>query len=275
MTIVTQQELDRAQAILREHIRQQSANAPTDADREAAAKEEFIQRAYDQMVQRAKAGEINLTEASIAHARKVANGDFEREWQAERAQSLAAEVKEQLGMMLGLADVPDAMLAMNPYGVAFVPQGFPSGGALNPGDLLVSDFNNEANVQGTGSTILRYTPAGGTSVFFQGMIPAPRRPSTTEVRWPAAVRFSSPTAVSARCFPMPRCSQTEQSRGFRIDPARSQAKPTAKPSASSPRRRPRPRDANPTRPICAFEICSLNSGERESEDSCLRSKSST
>jgi hypothetical protein len=56
----------------------------------------------------------------------------------------------------------------NPYGVAFVPQGFPSGGMLNPGDILVSDFNNAANQQGTGSTILRYTPQGGTSVFFQG-----------------------------------------------------------------------------------------------------------
>jgi hypothetical protein len=56
----------------------------------------------------------------------------------------------------------------NPYGVAFVPQGFPSGGALNAGDILVSNFNNQANLQGTGSTILRYTPAGDTSVFFQG-----------------------------------------------------------------------------------------------------------
>jgi uncharacterized protein (TIGR03118 family) len=56
----------------------------------------------------------------------------------------------------------------NPYGVAFVPQGFPSGGALNPGDLLVSNFNNQANLQGTGSTIERFTPTGGPSVFFQG-----------------------------------------------------------------------------------------------------------
>ncbi|HMB03140.1 MAG TPA: hypothetical protein VKP69_05285, partial [Isosphaeraceae bacterium] len=29
----------------------------------------------------------------------------------------------------------------NPYGVAFVPNGFPSGGKLNPGDILVSNFN--------------------------------------------------------------------------------------------------------------------------------------
>src|SRR6516162_5819433 len=34
---------------------------------------------------------------------------------------------------------------VNPYGVAFVPQDFPAGGALNPGDLLVSNFNNNQN----------------------------------------------------------------------------------------------------------------------------------
>src|ERR1700693_360083 len=31
---------------------------------------------------------------------------------------------------------------VNPYGVAFVPKNFPAGGLLNPGDLLVSNFNN-------------------------------------------------------------------------------------------------------------------------------------
>ena len=43
---------------------------------------------------------------------------------------------------------------VNPYGVAFVPQGFPSG-VLTPGDLLVSNFNNAQNLQGTGTTIVR------------------------------------------------------------------------------------------------------------------------
>jgi len=56
---------------------------------------------------------------------------------------------------------------VNPYGVAFVPAGFPKGGALNPGEALVSNFNNSQNLQGTGSTIVRITP-GGRSVFFQG-----------------------------------------------------------------------------------------------------------
>ena len=62
----------------------------------------------------------------------------------------------------------------NPYGVAFVPRGFPSGGPLAPGDILVSNFNNSAGTQGTGTTIIKLTPNGlvapsGSAVtFFQG-----------------------------------------------------------------------------------------------------------
>ena len=46
----------------------------------------------------------------------------------------------------------------NPYGVVFVPDGFPVGGPLSPGDILVSNFNNAGtsptgNIQGTGTTI--------------------------------------------------------------------------------------------------------------------------
>jgi uncharacterized protein (TIGR03118 family) len=57
---------------------------------------------------------------------------------------------------------------VNPYGVAFVPQGFPTGGKLQPGDILVSNFNDSANVQGTGSTIEQINPDGSHSLFFQG-----------------------------------------------------------------------------------------------------------
>src|SRR5271165_1206475 len=39
---------------------------------------------------------------------------------------------------------------VNPYGVAFVPPEFPTGGTINPGDILVSNFNNSMNFQGTG-----------------------------------------------------------------------------------------------------------------------------
>ena len=59
---------------------------------------------------------------------------------------------------------------LNPYGVAFVPDGFP-GGTLSSGDILVSNFNNSQNQQGTGSTIVRVKPDGTTSLFFQGTPP--------------------------------------------------------------------------------------------------------
>jgi hypothetical protein len=57
---------------------------------------------------------------------------------------------------------------LNPYGVAFVPFNFPGGGAINPADILVSNFNNSANQQGTGTTIVRIAPDGSESDFFQG-----------------------------------------------------------------------------------------------------------
>ena len=57
---------------------------------------------------------------------------------------------------------------VNPYGVAFVPQQFPSGGKIHPGDVLVSNFNNKKNLQGTGTTIVDISPAGKQSLFFQG-----------------------------------------------------------------------------------------------------------
>jgi len=49
---------------------------------------------------------------------------------------------------------------LNPYGVAFVPEGFPGGGPIGAGDVLVSNFNNMNNLQGTGTTIIRLNPVG-------------------------------------------------------------------------------------------------------------------
>src|SRR6202008_4098147 len=50
---------------------------------------------------------------------------------------------------------------VNPYGVAFVPNGFPRGGVLRGGDIIVSNFNNSANLQGTGTTIVRVNNGKG------------------------------------------------------------------------------------------------------------------
>jgi hypothetical protein len=57
---------------------------------------------------------------------------------------------------------------VNPYGVAFVPNGFAEGGPLHVGDILVSNFNNGKNLQGTGTTIVDISPTGQQKPFFQG-----------------------------------------------------------------------------------------------------------
>jgi SMP-30/Gluconolactonase/LRE-like region len=49
---------------------------------------------------------------------------------------------------------------VNPYGVAFVPEGFPSGAAIATGDVLVSNFNDITNAQGRGTTIIVLSPHG-------------------------------------------------------------------------------------------------------------------
>jgi len=53
---------------------------------------------------------------------------------------------------------------VNPYGVAVIPR---STGHLWQGNVLVSNFNDKANVQGTGTTIVEVTPSGHVSLFAQ------------------------------------------------------------------------------------------------------------
>jgi hypothetical protein len=55
---------------------------------------------------------------------------------------------------------------VNPYGIAFVPPGFPAGGILKPGDVVVANFNNKDNLQGTGTTIVKVNNGAAPSVFF-------------------------------------------------------------------------------------------------------------
>ena len=61
-----------------------------------------------------------------------------------------------------LASTVPANGDVNPYGVAVVPQ---STGNLHQGNVLVSNFNNAANAQGTGTTIVQVTPGGAVSQF--------------------------------------------------------------------------------------------------------------
>jgi DNA-binding beta-propeller fold protein YncE len=66
---------------------------------------------------------------------------------------------------------------LNPYGVAFVPDDFPTGGTIREGDVLAANFNNSSNIQGTGTTIVSLDPAGAiappgmANVFFTSPLP--------------------------------------------------------------------------------------------------------
>jgi len=53
---------------------------------------------------------------------------------------------------------------VNPYGIVSVPR---STGSLVEGNLLISNFNNSANLQGTGTTIVQITRDGSVSLFAQ------------------------------------------------------------------------------------------------------------
>jgi hypothetical protein len=51
---------------------------------------------------------------------------------------------------------------VNPYGVAIVPRSI---GRLDRGSVLVSNFNNSSNAQGTGSTIVEVSPQHAVTLF--------------------------------------------------------------------------------------------------------------
>jgi hypothetical protein len=65
---------------------------------------------------------------------------------------------------------------VNPYGVAVVPV---TKDLLKAGDVLVSNFNNHRNLQGTGRTIVEISPSGGVTLFASltpNKLPANRLP---------------------------------------------------------------------------------------------------
>jgi len=84
--------------------------------------------------------------------------------------SCAAMVAAQDSFLAGLKQVlPVASTVpnngdVNPYGIFQVPV---SSGNLVKGHFLISNFNNSANLQGTGTTIVQITPAGNVSLFAQ------------------------------------------------------------------------------------------------------------
>jgi len=55
---------------------------------------------------------------------------------------------------------------VNPYGVFFVPSTVATDGLLQHGGILVSNFNNNQNLQGTGTSIVQISPQGQTTLFY-------------------------------------------------------------------------------------------------------------
>jgi len=95
------------------------------------------------------------------------------------------------GPMLSASTVP-ANGDQNPYGVAIVPYGFPADGTAHAGDILVSNFNNKGNLQGTGTTIVAGMPsARAVHAIPWAMLPA------------LAVRLVRQTGLTTALFTAP------------------------------------------------------------------------
>ena len=81
------------------------------------------------------------------------------------AKPAAAAVTPFLGQLHAGSKIASTVPAkgdVNPYGLAVVPA---TAGRLTAGNILVSNFNDKANVQGTGTTLVQVSPAGQTTLF--------------------------------------------------------------------------------------------------------------
>ncbi|HEY6295665.1 MAG TPA: hypothetical protein VIX15_08375 [Streptosporangiaceae bacterium] len=79
--------------------------------------------------------------------------------------SAAQSATSFLGQIAGESQIASTVPAngdVNPYGVAAVPA---SAGLLRQGDILVSNFNDKANVQGTGTTLVEVSTDGHATLF--------------------------------------------------------------------------------------------------------------
>ncbi len=70
----------------------------------------------------------------------------------------------QAGKITTVASTIPSNGDLNPYGVARVPT---TTGSLTKGNILISNFNNSQNFQGTGTTIVQITPSGTVTLFAQ------------------------------------------------------------------------------------------------------------
>lgn len=79
------------------------------------------------------------------------------------AQAPAPHLSNHPGISVVASTVP-ANGDVNPYGIVRITK---SSGSLVAGNILVSNFNNSSNLQGTGTTIVQIAPDGASSLFAQ------------------------------------------------------------------------------------------------------------
>jgi NHL repeat len=85
----------------------------------------------------------------------------------------------------------------NPYGIVTVPA---SVGSLHRGDLLVSNFNDAANTQGTGTTIVQIPPSGNSQTPGSASVFAQIDPSKLPGPCPGGVGLTTALAVTRTGF---------------------------------------------------------------------------
>ncbi len=86
---------------------------------------------------------------------------------------------------------------VNPYGIVTVPTSI---GALRRGDELVSNFNNSANQQGTGTTIVQIPPNGNDGMAGDASVFAQINPKRLPGSCPGGVGLTTALAVTRTGF---------------------------------------------------------------------------
>jgi hypothetical protein len=102
--------------------------------------------------------------ASVLSLVLAACGSSSSQQHLAAAQHPVSPFLNQLHSFSQVASTVPANGDVNPYGVDVVPA---SAGRLVAGNTLVSNFNDKANVQGTGTTIVQVSPSGSTRLFAQ------------------------------------------------------------------------------------------------------------
>jgi hypothetical protein len=102
---------------------------------------------------------------------------------------------------------------VNPYGVAVVPR---TVGDLVRGDVLVSNFNDAKNLQGTGSSIVEISPTGQQHVF--AVVPKARRMHAVGLTTALAALDNGDVVVGSLPAPGGKSSLAEQGALTILDP---------------------------------------------------------